>query len=411
MISNMQVGSSQRSSGRFVERKTISCFSQDRSSVTSAQTKANLSYGGPNVSLIPQNGFHGHSQSSSQSRASTALHSYGQQAKSPVLESKARRLQKFEKVQQTYYDTQIDEVDAAEARDPQACAEYAVQIFEHLKEIERMTLPSSGYMEKQEDINEKMRAILIDWLVEVHLKFRLVPESLFLTVNLIDRYLEKEQVNRQKLQLIGVTAMLIACKYEEIYPPIVKDFVYITDNAYTKEEILEQERRMLTMLDFDIQTTSSFRFLERDVKVAKADSMIMNLSRYLLELCLVNYKMLRYTNSNLAASALYLSLKMTKHAAPWTDLLTKHSQFTEAQIRPCAKELFVILQDAQTSSLQAVKKKFSLPKFGEVSKIRLEHSSSSGNNQKGRSSLQCSQMPDYKDRDHSASSTDEASAQ
>ena len=100
-------------------------------------------------------------------------------------------------------------------------------------------------MENQGDINEKMRSILIDWLVEVHLKFKLVPESLYLTVNLIDRFLEKEQVNRQKLQLIGVTAMLIACKYEEIYPPIVKDFVYITDNAYTKEEILEMERKML----------------------------------------------------------------------------------------------------------------------------------------------------------------------
>lgn len=107
-------------------------------------------------------------------------------------------------------------------------------------------------MESQDDINEKMRAILIDWLVEVHLKFKLVPESLYLTVNLIDRYLEKEPVNRQKLQLVGVTAMLVACKYEEIYPPIVKDFVYITDNAYTKEEILVMERKMLQTLDFNI---------------------------------------------------------------------------------------------------------------------------------------------------------------
>ena len=107
-------------------------------------------------------------------------------------------------------------------------------------------------MEKQDDINDKMRSILIDWLIEVHLKFKLVPESLYLTVNLIDRYLEKEQVNRQKLQLVGVTAMLIACKYEEIYPPIVKDFVYITNNAYTKEEILEMERKMLQALDFNI---------------------------------------------------------------------------------------------------------------------------------------------------------------
>jgi hypothetical protein len=106
--------------------------------------------------------------------------------------------------------------------------------------------------------------------------------------------------------------MLIACKYEEIYPPIVKDFVYITDNAYSKDEILAMEKKMLTVLDFNIQINSAFRFLERYAKVSKSDSFIMNLSRYLIELSLVNYKMLRYSNSNLAASALYLALKMTK---------------------------------------------------------------------------------------------------
>src|SRR3569833_1344762 len=140
-----------------------------------------------------------------------------------------------------------------------------------------------------------MRSILIDWLVEVHLKFKLLPESLYLTVNLIDRYLEKEQVHRQKLQLVGVTAMLIACKYEEIYPPIVNDFVYITDNAYTKEEILAMEKKMLTLLDFEIQINSSYRCLERYAKVAKADEFSFNLARYLIELSLVNYKMLRFS--------------------------------------------------------------------------------------------------------------------
>ena len=113
--------------------------------------------------------------------------------------------------------------------------------------------------------------------------------------------------------------MLIACKYEEIYPPIVKDFVYITDNAYSKEEILTMERKMLSTLEFNIQITSSHRFLERYTKVAGGDSLIFNLSKYLIELSLVSYKMLKYTNSNLAASALYLSLKMTKNPNPWTE--------------------------------------------------------------------------------------------
>lgn len=138
--------------------------------------------------------------------------------------------------------------------------------------------------------------------------------------------------------------MLIACKYEEIYPPIVKDFVYITDNAYTKEEILEMERMMLYALQFDIQITSSYRFLERYSAILKTDSLIFNLSRYLLELTLLNYKVVKYSSSNLAASALYLSLKMTKKVNPWTEVIAKHSGFKEAEVRTCAKELFSLLQ-------------------------------------------------------------------
>jgi G2/mitotic-specific cyclin-B, other len=80
-----------------------------------------------------------------------------------------------------------------------------------------------------------MRQILVDWLVEVHLKFKLLPETLFLTVNLIDRFTFIKQVKRNDYQLLGVTAMLIACKYEEIYAPEIRDFVYMTDKAYTKE--------------------------------------------------------------------------------------------------------------------------------------------------------------------------------
>lgn len=81
----------------------------------------------------------------------------------------------------------------------------------------------------QEEINVKMRRILIDWLIDVHMKFKLLPETLFITINLVDRYTELKQIKRKNYQLIGVTCMLIASKYEEIYPPFIKDFIYITD--------------------------------------------------------------------------------------------------------------------------------------------------------------------------------------
>lgn len=151
---------------------------------------------------------------------------------------------------------------------------------------------------KQTDINEKMRAILVDWLIEVHYKFKLLPETLFLTVNLIDRYLERNDVVRTKLQLVGVGAMLIASKYEEIYAPEVRDFVYITDKAYTKEEIILMESALLSVLDFNICAPSSYRFLERFSKIAQATNQQFLLARYLIELPLIEYRMLKHSPSN-----------------------------------------------------------------------------------------------------------------
>jgi len=232
--------------------------------------------------------------------------------------------------------------------------------------------PIAGQLSKQQDINEKMRAILVDWLVEVHLKFKLLPETLYLTINLIDRYLGVEQVHRSRLQLVGVTSMLIASKYEEIYAPIVKDFVYITDNAYSAAEILAMERQMLFAIDFSIQTASASRFLDRYAKVSEADSTVHNMGRYLLELAHVQARMMKYPPSMQAASALYLSLKMLKKQHPWNQELEKHTHFSEQEVRTCAREHFRNLQEAQGSSLQAVRKKYSQSKFSEVAKIQLD---------------------------------------
>ncbi len=142
-------------------------------------------------------------------------------------------------------------------------------------------------MGQQNDINEKMRAILVDWIIEVHLKFKLLPETLFLTVGLIDRFLAKERIKRSGLQLVGVTAMLIASKYEEVYAPEVRDFVYITDNAYTRQQIFNMEQDMLTTLEFSITIPSAFRFLERFSKVAQCSTREFHLARYLIELPLI----------------------------------------------------------------------------------------------------------------------------
>ena len=92
-------------------------------------------------------------------------------------------------------------------------------------------------MKKQSDINHSMRAILVDWLVEVAEEYKLLPQTLYLTINYIDRFLSVMSVLRGKLQLVGTACMLVAAKYEEIYPPDVSDFVFITDDTYTTKQV------------------------------------------------------------------------------------------------------------------------------------------------------------------------------
>lgn len=188
-------------------------------------------------------------------------------------------------------------------------------------------------MDYQKDVNPSMREILTDWLIEVHLKFKLLPETLFLTVNLIDRYLSTTSIYRNKLQLVGVTAMLIASKYEEIYPPIVSDFVYITDNAYTREEILKMEERMLTGLQFGIHFTSPFRFLERFLQLKSASETEKNVALFMLEGVLIRYPLLCYKPSVLAASALYLSSKLCFSKEPWSNRMASITHLQEKTLR------------------------------------------------------------------------------
>ncbi|KAF2600112.1 hypothetical protein F2Q68_00007637 [Brassica cretica] len=112
-----------------------------------------------------------------------------------------------------------------------------------------------------------MRGVLVDWLVEVAEEYKLLSYTLYLDVSYIDRFLSLQIVNRQKLQLLGVSSMLIASKYEEILPPNVEDFCYITDNTYTKQEIVKMAADLLLALQFELgnPTTNIYlRLLESD---------------------------------------------------------------------------------------------------------------------------------------------------
>jgi cyclin B len=280
---------------------------------------------------------------------------------------------------------------------PQYPYDYLIDIYSNLLLEENIQKNISGYMNTQNDINEKMRAILIDWIIDVHYKFKLTPETLFLTVNLIDKYLSLQIVKRDLLQLIGVSALLIACKYEEIYSPELRDFEYITDKAYKKEEIVKLEIEMLKLFNFEITVPSSFRFYEiitTRLHFTKSD---FNLGRYFLEAFLIDYRYLKYQPSQIACSAAFLVMNMNKERneknvnkacfrlkeflnmkgteefnfnfqedyAKTMNLCHKYENI----LKDCCKDIMFIVENLENTQLLSVKKKFMSSEFCRVAKL------------------------------------------
>lgn len=216
-----------------------------------------------------------------------------------------------------------------------------------------------------------MRAILLDWLVDVHRRFRLRDETLYFSVNLIDRFLSKTRIRRQQLQLIGVAAMLIASKFEEIHPPQVHDFEYITDNvvlfstkAFSKRQILEAEQAILLKMEWELCFTSSWVYLQRYAEMDALPSLVLNLARYFIEECFLHYKMVSYTQHMLACSALYLAKRFRKLEEPWPAQLAEASGLQEAQLKICTKNMCLFLRKSRKETqLGAVKRKFATEEF------------------------------------------------
>jgi len=265
------------------------------------------------------------------------------------------------------YSGHSDNIDKRDEDDPLSTTEYVEDMYEYFRSKEGSTSVQPSYMDSQPHINEKMRAILVDWLVEVHLKFKLVPETLYLCINLIDRFLKAREVSRQKLQLVGVTCLLIASKYEEIYPPELRDLVYICDSAYTKDEILDMEETVLKGLKYKITIPSAHAFLVRYLKAAHADKKMVQISCYILDGTLQSYNLLRYLPSELAAASVLLARRIVGRNS-WSPTLLKYAQYREESVVPIAREILAE-KSASNAELKAVTKKYNSNRYGAVASI------------------------------------------
>jgi cyclin B len=276
-------------------------------------------------------------------------------------------------------EAKIKYFDTSKINNVQIPKEYLNIIYYNLlKEEEReiKPMPDYTYMSRQNEINEKMRSILVDWIIEVHFKFGFTDETLFMTVSIIDRYLSIAQISRTNFQLLGITALMIACKHEEIDLPKINDFIYITDNAYVKEEVIKMEEMVLSKLNFSFLYPSPIKFFEYLSLHFHFEKKHHMMGKYLMESFLLDVKNMKYKPSIISCACTYIVMKFFK-MPNYHDSYTKKfyvldeavGKYSEHNIKECAKDICLYVDNINKTNYKACLKKYSKPEQEKVSII------------------------------------------
>ncbi|KAM0342460.1 hypothetical protein ACHAPU_009534 [Fusarium lateritium] len=282
------------------------------------------------------------------------------------LEKAEISLDKVEEVQDGpfEYPPGVKDLDSEDLEDPLMVAEYANEIFEYLRDLECKSIPNPQYMSHQDDLEWKTRGILVDWLIEVHTRFHLLPETLFLAVNVIDRFLSEKVVQLDRLQLVGITAMFIASKYEEVLSPHVENFKRIADDGFSEAEILSAERFVLSTLNYDLSYPNPMNFLRRVSKADNYDIQSRTIGKYLMEISLLDHRFMAYRPSHVAAGAMYLARLMLDRGE-WDATIAYYAGYTEDEIEPVVHLMVDYL--ARPVTHEAFFKKYASKKFMKAS--------------------------------------------
>ncbi|XP_058057538.1 G2/mitotic-specific cyclin-B3 [Anopheles bellator] len=259
----------------------------------------------------------------------------------------------------------VEDFDLANWNDIYQVSHYAQDIFEYLRERERVYVVPD-YIERQPFVTKWMRAVLVDWMVEIQESFELNHETLYLAVKIVDIYLSLVVIQRELLQLVAAAALLIAAKYDERVPPTVDDFIYICDGAYERPELIKMERTVFHAIGYDIGIPLSYRFLRRYARVNRIPMPILTLARYILETSLMEYATIQMLDSKLACAALFIALRMSNKPG-WNETLEYYSGYKVADF----KEVTITLNSCMMhpkSTLNTVRQKYSHELFFGVAK-------------------------------------------
>lgn len=265
----------------------------------------------------------------------------------------------------------IEDVDIKDKNNHLLVAEYVQDIYKYLQTLEDKYFLRANFLSNHK-CTPKMRSTLVNWLIDVHINFNFLQETLHLSIAILDRYMqEATNIGKENYQLVGISAMFIAAKYEEVYIPDLSELVYICDNSFTAQQILKMEIHILNKLKFNLGRPLSIHFLRRYNKVAKVTSMHHNLGKYLLEIALIDINLCYVKPSLQAAAACCFSIIVLEEkdnpSDIWTDSLVYYSSYKYSDFQNIMIKFANALIKYENSNLDAIKKKFAAASFGKIS--------------------------------------------
>ncbi|PIA13020.1 hypothetical protein COEREDRAFT_17826 [Coemansia reversa NRRL 1564] len=257
--------------------------------------------------------------------------------------------------------TEINEFEAdVDPLDQTLVPEFGDDIFGYMRELEVKLMPDPNYIERQSALSWATRSILVEWIVQVHQRFNLLPETLYLCINFVDRFLSIRAITVNKLQLVGAVCLLLAAKYEEMYVPSIKDIEFMVENNYKEAEILSAERHILRMLNFDLGWPGPLSFLRRISKADEYDMSTRTLAKYLIEVTLIDERFIGVPCSKVAATAHYLALRFLGKS-PWSRAHAFYAGYFESELIPLASNLIELL--LQPRKHRAIYEKYADQRF------------------------------------------------
>ncbi|KAG9396557.1 CyclinB [Carpediemonas membranifera] len=264
----------------------------------------------------------------------------------------------------------LEDIDLVDQGNPLAVPVYVKEIYAYLRQQEKSDeyRVAADFITRQPSIDSGKRAACIDWMVDAHSRLKLANESIFLAVNILDRFLAKKQVAEAKLQLVGTTSLWLASKFEESYTPSVRSFVRLAPGVDQKS-MFSMERMLLKVTGFNLSNPTSITFLRRFAKVADMSTRDRYLAFYLAELANQEAGMVKYLPSEVAAGCVMLAHKIVRRPAVWTPLLTKYSGYSQDDLSAVVNDLKGIVNRVPSSGLKGIYRKYSGDRYVQVSRL------------------------------------------